>query len=36
MITANTVADYFLALANEIEEPLTNMKLNKLVYYAQA
>jgi len=36
VITANTVADYFLALANEVEEPLTNMKLNKLVYYAQA
>jgi uncharacterized phage-associated protein len=36
MITANTVADYFLALANESEEPITNMKLNKLVYYTQA
>jgi uncharacterized phage-associated protein len=36
MITANTVVEYFLALANEIEEPITNMKLNKLVYYAQA
>jgi len=36
MINASTIADYFLALANEIEEPITNMKLNKLVYYAQA
>ena len=36
MITANTVADYFLALANEIEELITNLKLNKLVYYTQA
>jgi uncharacterized phage-associated protein len=35
-ITANTVADYFLALANECEEPITNMKLNILVYYVQA
>ncbi len=35
-ITAGAVADYFLALANECEEPITNMKLNILVYYAQA
>lgn len=36
MITASTVADYFLAFANEVEELLTNLKLNKLVYYTQA
>jgi len=36
MITANTVANYFLAFAQECEEPITNLKLNKLVYYAQA
>src|SRR5260370_33077400 len=36
MITANTVADYFLAFANECEELITNLKLNKLVYYTQA
>ena len=36
MITANTVADYFLAVANEVEELITNLKLNKLVYYKQA
>ncbi len=36
MITANTVADYFLAFANECEELITNLKLSKLVYYTQA
>ncbi len=36
MITANTVANYFLAFAQECEEPITNLKLNKLVYYTQA
>lgn len=36
MITATNVAKYFLALANECEDPITNLKLNKLVYYAQA
>jgi uncharacterized phage-associated protein len=36
MITAQLVADYFLALAQECEEPITNLKLNKLVYYTQA
>jgi uncharacterized phage-associated protein len=36
MITANTVAKYFLALAQDCQEPITNLKLNKLVYYTQA
>jgi len=36
MITAHTVADYFVAFANECEELITNLKLNKLVYYTQA
>lgn len=36
MITAQTVADYFLAFAQQCEEPITNLKLNKLVYYTQA
>lgn len=36
MITANTVANFFLALAQECEEPITNLKINKLVYYTQA
>jgi uncharacterized phage-associated protein len=30
------VADYFIALSNEIHSPITNLKLQKLVYYAQA
>src|ERR1700722_9544145 len=30
------VVDFFLAFANECGEPLTNLKLQKLVYYAQA
>jgi uncharacterized phage-associated protein len=35
-ITCEIVADYFLALANETGETITNLKLQKLVYYAQA
>ena len=35
-ITYSDVADFFLAFANEFEEPITNLKLQKLVYYAQA
>ena len=30
------VADYFLAFANEIGAVITNLKLQKLVYYSQA
>lgn len=30
------VSDYFIALANETQTPITNLKLQKLVYYAQA
>lgn len=36
MATAQTVARYFLAFANECHELITNLKLNKLVYYAQS
>lgn len=36
MVTAQTVARFFLAFGNECGELLTNLKLNKLVYYAQA
>ena len=36
MITANEVADYFIALSNGSGEAMTNLKLQKLVYYAQA
>lgn len=34
--TYNEVADFFLAFANETGEKITNLKLQKLVYYAQA
>ena len=30
------VADYFIGLSNETQSPITNLKLQKLVYYAQA
>lgn len=36
MITASTVARFFLAFANECGDLVTNLKLNKLVYYSQA
>lgn len=35
-ITASDVGDFFLAKANSVGEPITNLKLQKLVYYAQA
>ncbi|MFH1030225.1 MAG: type II toxin-antitoxin system antitoxin SocA domain-containing protein [bacterium] len=35
-ITAYDVADFFLAKANSVGEPITNLKLQKLTYYAQA
>lgn len=35
-ITADEVADYFLALAHERGESVNNLKLQKLLYYAQA
>lgn len=35
-ITYNSVADYFIALSNETQSLITNLKLQKLVYYAQA
>jgi uncharacterized phage-associated protein len=34
-LTAQNVADYFLCRANEAGEPITNLKLQKLLYYAQ-
>ena len=34
--TANKVADYFLCFCREHGDYLTNLKLQKLVYYAQA
>lgn len=30
------IADYFIALANTTGDPITNLKLQKMVYYAQA
>ena len=35
-VTASKVANVFLKLAQEKNEELTNLKLQKLVYYAQA
>ena len=35
-ITANQIADYFLNFCHEHGDVLTNLKLQKLVYYAQA
>ncbi len=30
------ISDYFIALSNETQTPITNLKLQKLVYYAQS
>ena len=35
-ITAKDVASFFLAKANSVGDQITNLKLQKLVYYAQA
>ncbi len=35
-VTCNDVADYFICLANETGSYISNLKLQKLVYYAQA
>ncbi|MGI0492332.1 Panacea domain-containing protein [Alkalinema pantanalense CENA528] len=35
-ITAFNIADYFLWLANDVGSFISNLKLQKLVYYAQA
>lgn len=34
--SANAVADYFIRFSHEVGDPITNLKLQKLVYYAQA
>lgn len=36
MPTVDQVADYFIGRAREVGEPITNLKVQKLVYYAQA
>tara|TARA_B100000508_G_scaffold140877_2_gene144002 strand:- start:1344 stop:1817 length:474 start_codon:yes stop_codon:yes gene_type:complete len=35
-LTAGDVAEFFIALGNETGESITNLRLQKLVYYAQA
>lgn len=35
-ISPNAVADYFIRFSHEVGDPITNLKLQKLVYYAQA
>ena len=35
-ITANTIADYFLTKLREVGDNISHLKLQKLVYYAQA
>ena len=35
MINANNVAEYFLFKAYQDDDPITNLKLQKLLYYAQ-
>jgi uncharacterized phage-associated protein len=34
-LTANDVASYLLMTANDLEVPLSNLKLQKMLYYAQ-
>ena len=36
VITHDDIADYFLACGNEFGDSITNLRLQKLVYYAQA
>ncbi len=36
MLKANTVADFFISLGNaDNEDPMTNLRINKLMYFAQ-
>ena len=35
-VTVNQVADYFINQAHEVGDPISHLKLQKLVYYAQA
>lgn len=34
--STNAVADYFIRFSHQVGDPITNLKLQKLVYYAQA
>ena len=35
-VTIDRVADWFIRFAHEVGDPITNLRLQKLVYYAQA
>jgi len=35
-ITARQVADYFIRFSHDVGDPISNLKLQKLLYYAQA
>ncbi|HET7461522.1 MAG TPA: type II toxin-antitoxin system antitoxin SocA domain-containing protein [Longimicrobium sp.] len=35
-VTTNKIADWFIHFAHEVGDPITNLRLQKLVYYAQA
>jgi uncharacterized phage-associated protein len=35
-VTINRVADWFIRFAHEVGDPITNLRLQKLMYYAQA
>lgn len=35
-INVDTIADWFIVRSREVGDPITNLKLQKLVYYAQA
>jgi uncharacterized phage-associated protein len=35
-VSIHAVADYFIRFFHEVGDPITNLKLQKLVYYAQA
>lgn len=36
MKTANRIADYFIGFSHDVGDPISNLKLQKLLYYAQA
>lgn len=36
VISSDIIADYFISFSNEVQDPITNLKLQKLVYYSQA
>jgi uncharacterized phage-associated protein len=36
LTTARQVSDYFIVVSHEVGDPISNLKLQKLLYYAQA